>query len=72
MFCLSSYSSFGRIGRLVLRACLEKNIKVVAVNDPFIDLEYMVSRITVVFNIQIIKESALKIRFPNRKVLWLH
>lgn len=72
MFVLSSYSSFGRIGRLVLRACLEKGIKVVAINDPFIDLEYMVSRITVVFHIQIIKESALKIRFPNRKVIWLH
>ncbi|KAL8220141.1 UNVERIFIED_CONTAM: Glyceraldehyde-3-phosphate dehydrogenase 2 [Gekko kuhli] len=34
--------SFGRIGRLVLRACVEKGIKVVAVNDPFIDLNYMV------------------------------
>uniref|UniRef100_A0A8C5GFD3 Glyceraldehyde-3-phosphate dehydrogenase n=1 Tax=Gouania willdenowi TaxID=441366 RepID=A0A8C5GFD3_GOUWI len=33
---------FGRIGRLVLRACLQKGIKVVAVNDPFIDLQYMV------------------------------
>uniref|UniRef100_A0A667XKN6 Glyceraldehyde-3-phosphate dehydrogenase n=1 Tax=Myripristis murdjan TaxID=586833 RepID=A0A667XKN6_9TELE len=35
-------NGFGRIGRLVLRACLEKGIKVVAINDPFIDLEYMV------------------------------
>ncbi|TNN33603.1 Glyceraldehyde-3-phosphate dehydrogenase [Liparis tanakae] len=35
-------NGFGRIGRLVLRACLQKGIKVVAVNDPFIDLEYMV------------------------------
>lgn len=34
---------FGRIGRLVLRACMEKGVKVVAVNDPFIDPEYMVS-----------------------------
>ncbi|XP_072122340.1 glyceraldehyde-3-phosphate dehydrogenase 2 isoform X3 [Mobula birostris] len=34
-------NGFGRIGRLVLRACLEKGIKVVAVNDPFIDLNYM-------------------------------
>uniref|UniRef100_A0A6Q2XUZ5 glyceraldehyde-3-phosphate dehydrogenase (phosphorylating) n=1 Tax=Esox lucius TaxID=8010 RepID=A0A6Q2XUZ5_ESOLU len=33
---------FGRIGRLVLRACLQKGIKVVAINDPFIDLQYMV------------------------------
>lgn len=39
-----SVCSFGRIGRLVLRACLQKGIKVVAVNDPFIDLEYMVRR----------------------------
>ncbi|KFO32383.1 glyceraldehyde-3-phosphate dehydrogenase, testis-specific [Fukomys damarensis] len=35
-------NGFGRIGRLVLRACMEKSVKVVAVNDPFIDPEYMV------------------------------
>ncbi|KYO20410.1 glyceraldehyde-3-phosphate dehydrogenase, testis-specific isoform X1 [Alligator mississippiensis] len=35
-------NGFGRIGRLVLRACLQKGLKVVAVNDPFIDLNYMV------------------------------
>lgn len=35
-------NGFGRIGRLVLRAALEKgNVSVVAVNDPFITLEYM-------------------------------
>lgn len=36
-------NGFGRIGRLVLRASLEKSaVDVVAVNDPFIDVEYMV------------------------------
>ncbi|KAG0055773.1 Glyceraldehyde-3-phosphate dehydrogenase 2 [Gryganskiella cystojenkinii] len=36
-------NGFGRIGRLVLRAALaNKNVEVVAVNDPFIDLAYMV------------------------------
>jgi len=35
-------NGFGRIGRLVLRACLEKGVKVVAINDPFIDVNYMV------------------------------
>jgi len=35
-------NGFGRIGRLVLRACLEKNVNVLAVNDPFIDVQYMV------------------------------
>jgi len=36
-------NGFGRIGRLVLRAALlNKEIEVVGVNDPFIDLEYMV------------------------------
>ncbi|KAF9583709.1 Glyceraldehyde-3-phosphate dehydrogenase 2 [Lunasporangiospora selenospora] len=36
-------NGFGRIGRLVLRAALtKKDIEVVAVNDPFIDLAYMV------------------------------
>lgn len=35
-------NGFGRIGRLVLRAALAKGVSVVAVNDPFIDLDYMV------------------------------
>jgi len=35
-------NGFGRIGRLTLRACLERGVKVVAVNDPFISLDYMV------------------------------
>jgi len=36
-------NGFGRIGRLVSRAAFEHpNIEVVAINDPFIDLEYMV------------------------------
>lgn len=35
-------NGFGRIGRLVLRASIEKDAQVVAVNDPFIHLDYMV------------------------------
>jgi glyceraldehyde 3-phosphate dehydrogenase len=36
-------NGFGRIGRLVLRAAIEKDtVNVCAVNDPFIDLNYMV------------------------------
>ncbi|XP_006814901.1 glyceraldehyde-3-phosphate dehydrogenase-like [Saccoglossus kowalevskii] len=35
-------NGFGRIGRLVLRAALDKGLKVVAINDPFIELDYMV------------------------------
>ncbi|WWC97828.1 glyceraldehyde-3-phosphate dehydrogenase [Kwoniella sp. B9012] len=36
-------NGFGRIGRIVLRNAIEHgDIEVVAVNDPFIDLEYMV------------------------------
>ncbi|MDR2940827.1 MAG: type I glyceraldehyde-3-phosphate dehydrogenase [Clostridiales bacterium] len=36
-------NGFGRIGRLVFRATLERgDVKVVAINDPFIDLNYMV------------------------------
>ncbi|KAM8847045.1 glyceraldehyde-3-phosphate dehydrogenase 2 [Synchiropus picturatus] len=35
-------NGFGRIGRLVLRACLQKGIKVVGINDPFIEPDYMV------------------------------
>ncbi|XP_050041668.1 glyceraldehyde-3-phosphate dehydrogenase 2 isoform X2 [Dermacentor andersoni] len=35
-------NGFGRIGRLVLRAALTKGVEVVAINDPFIDVKYMV------------------------------
>lgn len=35
-------NGFGRIGRLVLRAALDKGAQVVAVNDPFINVDYMV------------------------------
>ncbi|EIE81131.1 hypothetical protein G6F46_005356 [Rhizopus delemar] len=36
-------NGFGRIGRIVLRASLDNpNVNVVAINDPFIDLDYMV------------------------------
>lgn len=35
-------NGFGRIGRLVLRQCLARGLKVTAINDPFIDLDYMV------------------------------
>merc|ERR1712198_6490 len=35
-------NGFGRIGRLVLRAAVENGATVVAINDPFIPLDYMV------------------------------
>ncbi|MCL2168597.1 MAG: type I glyceraldehyde-3-phosphate dehydrogenase [Defluviitaleaceae bacterium] len=36
-------NGFGRIGRLVLRAAFERQgVSIVAINDPFIDLDYMV------------------------------
>ncbi len=35
-------NGFGRIGRIVLRAALAKGVKVVAINDPFVPLDYMV------------------------------
>jgi len=36
-------NGFGRIGRIVLRAALKtKNVEIVAINDPFIDHDYMV------------------------------
>lgn len=35
-------NGFGRIGRLVFRACCERDdVKVVGINDPFIDVDYM-------------------------------
>jgi glyceraldehyde 3-phosphate dehydrogenase len=37
-------NGFGRIGRLVARcAAMRSDINLVAINDPFMDLEYMVS-----------------------------
>jgi len=47
--CMSSASQptgfgingFGRIGRLVLRASMNSSFRVTAINDPFIDLDYM-------------------------------
>ena len=35
-------NGFGRIGRLVFRASIEKDVEVVGINDPFIDVDYMV------------------------------
>jgi len=36
-------NGFGRIGRLVLRASLDNhNVRVVAINEPFMDVDYMV------------------------------
>ena len=36
-------NGFGRIGRLVFRAaCANPNVEVNAINDPFIDVDYMV------------------------------
>ena len=44
LMVISLLFRFGRIGRLVLRAALGKGgMEVVAVNDPFLDVEYMVS-----------------------------
>jgi len=34
-------NGFGRIGRLAFRAALNKGLHVVAINEPFMDLEYM-------------------------------
>jgi len=34
-------NGFGRIGRLVFRAAIEKNKNVVAINDPFMNMDYL-------------------------------
>lgn len=42
--CVLILSGFGRIGRLVARVALARDdIELVAINDPFITPEYMVS-----------------------------
>ena len=41
--CILLHFRFGRIGRLVTRAAAAGGkVEVVAINDPFIDLDYMV------------------------------
>ena len=35
-------NGFGRIGRLVFRAAIEKNHPVVAINDPFMTMDYLI------------------------------
>ena len=35
-------NGFGRIGRLVFRAALERGVTVTAVNDPFVKMDYLV------------------------------
>jgi len=52
-------NGFGRIGRLVLRAALlqKSDVEVVAVNDPFLDLPYMV---------YLFKYDSTHGRFPGR------
>ncbi|MGI6707505.1 MAG: glyceraldehyde 3-phosphate dehydrogenase NAD-binding domain-containing protein, partial [Clostridia bacterium] len=36
-------NGFGRIGRLVCRAAVDNpDVEIVGINDPFIDLDYMV------------------------------
>lgn len=47
IFFLFFSPRFGRIGRLVTRAAFtSKKVEIVAINDPFIDLEYMVGNET--------------------------
>ena len=41
-------NGFGRIGRLVFRAAIETGkVDIVGINDPFIDLDYMVYMVEV-------------------------
>lgn len=43
MVCKLGINGFGRIGRLVCRAaCQRDDVQIVAVNEPFMDLDYMV------------------------------
>ena len=46
---------FGRIGRLVMRVALEKGVEVVSVNDPFIDLAYMVMVVVIFIHVKVLK-----------------
>ena len=54
---------FGRIGRLVTRAGFSsKKVEIVAINDPFIDLEYMVSDVQPAPDISGVMEGSRKYR----------
>ncbi|KAI3768063.1 hypothetical protein L2E82_18495 [Cichorium intybus] len=42
LVAMSGYRCFGRVGRLVARVALQRDdVELVAVNDPFISVEYM-------------------------------
>lgn len=53
-------NGFGRIGRLVLRAAVENRaneVKVVAINDPFMDVDYLIYQL---------KYDSAHLRFPGK------
>jgi len=50
-------NGFGRIGRLVFRASIEKKTPVVAINDPSMDLDYL---------IYLLKYDSVHGRFPHK------
>ena len=57
-------NGFGRIGRLVMRASLEReDVEVLAINDPFIDVEYMKYMLTYDYN-------SWKIKCKSRSSRW--
>jgi hypothetical protein len=61
-------NGFGRIGRLVFRAALANpKIKVVAVNDPFMDVEYMVY----ILNTILLMDASKETYMPMRETLLL-
>lgn len=56
-------NGFGRIGRLVFRAAVQSNkAQVVAINDPFMDLDYLVFFLLKLYNI---KYDSVHGRFPG-------
>lgn len=66
-------NGFGRIGRLVFRAAIEKNHPVVAINDPFMSMDYLIYQLKYDsvhgrFNFPIEKLSDNRLKVNGREV----
>lgn len=61
-------NGFGRIGRLVFRAAIERGLKVTSINDPFMNMDYLLYQLKydsvhgrTTFNVEKLSNNAFKV-----------